>query len=278
MKTDGVLTMLLKSLLKIILVLFALLLVARATIVDRMMFHPEMAQDPYTAKSEGYVDIGTNGTTIAAVVLGPKHGKKAILYCHGNGENMYESIHVLRELAKRGFTLAAVDYPGYGLSSGKPTEKGCYRNVHRLYDWLIAERGFAPQDIIVYGFSIGTGSATELAATKKVGGLILEAPFLSAPRVVTQVKVLPFDPFPNADRIERGIACPMLIMHGTDDRVVPFSHGKQLSELSLKGEVNQAHSRDFLEVEMADHGGISGVLGLDAYWQRIIDFAMSTEE
>lgn len=268
----------LKSLLRmatVLIVLVLLVLILGIVFIDKLMFHPEMVRHPYTEQAVGYVDLGTNGTTIAAVVLGPKRGKKAILYCHGNGENMYESIHVLRELAKRGFTLAAVDYPGYGLSTGKPTESGCYRNVHRLYDWLVAERGFAPQDIIVYGFSIGTGSATELAATQKVGGLILEAPFLSAPRVVTQVRLLPFDPFPNADRIERGIACPLLIMHGTDDRVVPFAHGKALAELSRRGEVNQAYAREFLEVEMAGHGEISHVWGLDAYWKRIIDFTLS---
>lgn len=234
--------------------------------LDSLMFHPGHAGKTYTEQSEGFVDIGTNGVRIAAVVLGPKRGKKAIIRCHGNAENMYHSIHVLRELAKKDFTVAAVDYPGYGLSDGKPDEEGCYRVVHRLYDWLVAERGFAPKDIIVDGFSIGSGPATELASTREVGALVLEAPFLSAPRVVTRVRVLFVDPFPNFKYIKK-VTCPVLIMHGTEDGVVPLSHGRKLSTLTKK-----AASVRFVPVEGADHGEIAAVMGIDKYLDLVSGF------
>lgn len=244
--------------------------------INRLMFHPEMIDATYSASSPGYVDIGEKGETLAAVVFGPRHGKKAILRLHGNAENMYQSIVALRPLAAEGYTVAAVDYPGYGLSSGSPDEVGCYRAAHRLYDWLVKECGFAPNDIIVNGFSIGTGPATELAATVPVGGLVLEAPFVSAPRTVTGVRLLPIDPFPNLDRIRAlgagGFGCPVLVIHGTDDRVVPFAQGRRIAE-----SVDARFASRFVAVEGADHGDIPWVMGTARYLALIRDFTMPEE-
>lgn len=237
--------------------------VVGSSFIDRFMFHPGYAGKTYTERTKGFVDIGTNGVRIAAVVLGPERGKKAIVRCHGNAENMYHSISLLRDLADRGYTVAAVDYPGYGLSDGKPDEDGCYMVVHRLYDWLLKERGFEPKDIILDGFSIGTGPATELASRREVGALVLEAPFLSAPRVVTRTRLLFVDPFPNLKNIKK-VTCPVLIMHGTDDRVVPFWHGRELSELAKK-----SSSVRFVPVEGADHGEIASGIGIDRYLEMV---------
>lgn len=262
-----------KHLLRVAVVVFLLVQIIGMTCIDWFMFHPGMVDEEYAPSSDGYVDIGGDGVTIAAVVLGPERGRKAIIRCHGNAESMYQSVCVLRELAGRGFTVASVDYPGYGLSSGRPTEEGCYGNVHRLYDWLVSVRGFDPKDIIVDGFSIGTGSAVELAATRPVGGLVLEAPFLSAPRAVTRIRVLPIDPFPNASRIRNGIGCPLIIIHGKEDRIVPYAQGEKLFELSSFGEGNRGHYRKFYPVDGADHGGIAEKMGKDRYLDLISTFA-----
>ena len=233
--------------------------------VNSLMFHPEMCRGGYGESTEGYVDIGTNGVKIAAIVLGPERGKKAILRCHGNAEDAANSLFALRYLARRGFTVACVDYPGYGLSDGSPDEDGCYRNVHRLYDWLIEKRGFKPEDIIVDGFSIGSGPATELAATKPVGKLVLEAPFLSAPRVVTRIRILPIDPFPNLKMI-KDVKCPVLIIHGTKDSVIPYRHGKELFELANE-------PKRFISVEDANHNDLVFVMGAERYLKEIEEFA-----
>ena len=222
--------------------------------VNSLMFHPVRR---YDVSYPGYVDIGADGTKIAAVTIGPEKGKKVILYCHGNAEDATGSMEYFKLAVGDEFTVAAVDYPGYGLSDGSPDEEGCYRVVHRLYDWLIGERGFSPKDIIVVGFSIGTGPAVELAATKPVGGLVLQAPYLSAPRIVTKVRVLPIDPFPNLKRIG-DIACPLVVIHGTDDSIIPFAHGKELFDLAPE-------PKTFVPVEGADHNDLIGVLGLDEY-------------
>lgn len=235
--------------------------------INSIMFHPVMCRGGYRETTSGYVDIGTNGVKIAAVVRGPEHGKKAILRCHGNAEDMVQTLWAVGELCGDGYTVASVDYPGYGLSDGSPNEKGCYRNVHRLYDWLVEKRGFKPEDIIVDGFSIGTGPAVELAATKSVGGLILEAPFLSAPRVVTKVRILPVDPFPNLKRIG-DVKCPVLFFHGTSDRVIPYEHGRALFEIARK-------PKRFISVEGGDHNDFPAVMGVDEYLQEIRNFADS---
>ena len=255
---------LMKSILRIVILVIVLGFVVGTGCINTIMFHPEFARDGYDEKSPGFVDIGTNGVRIAAVVLGPERGKNALIRCHGNAEDMMGTLWALEDLAEEGYTVAAVDYPGYGLSGGSPTEEGCYRNVHRLYDWLIETRGFKPEDIIVDGFSIGSGPATELAATKPVGGLILEAPFLSAPRVVTRVRLLPVDPFPNLKRIA-DVKCPLLIMHGTKDNVIPYNQGKALFELANE-------PKRFVSVEGSDHNNLPAHFGENRYRELIVDF------
>ena len=255
-----------KSSVRILACVVVVALIAGTACVNSLMFHPEMSRGGYGESTEGYVDIGTNGVKIAAIVLGPGRGKKAILLCHGNADDAANSLFALRYLAQRGVTVACVDYPGYGLSDGPPDEEGCYRNVHRLYDWLIEKRGFKPEDIIVDGFSVGTGPATELAATKSVGGLVLEAPFLSAPRVVTRIRILPIDPFPNI-KVIKDVKCPVLVIHGTDDSVIPHGHGKELFELANE-------PKRFIPVEGANHNDLIFTMDPERYLTAIEGFAL----
>ena len=251
-----------KSAVRIIAVVVVLLLLIGTWCINSLMFHPVKGR--YNVTTRGYVDIGTNGVKVAAIVYGPERGKKAIIRCHGNAEDALSTLDMLELLAEGGYTVASVDYPGYGLSDGSPDEAGCYRNVHRLYDWLVETRGFKPEDIIVDGFSIGTGPATELAATKPCGGLILEAPFLSAPRVFTRVRLLPVDPFPNLKRIG-DVKCRVLMIHGTGDRVILYSQGQALFGLANE-------PKRFVTVEGGDHNTLVDDMGFDNYCKLITDF------
>jgi len=251
-----------KSAARIIAVVVVLLLAIGTFCVNSLMFHP--VKGGYNASTPGYVDIGTNGVKVAAIVYGPKRGKKAIIRCHGNAEDAKGTLWALEELSDKGYTVASVDYPGYGLSDGSPDEEGCYRNVHRLYDWLIEKRGFKPEDIVVDGFSIGTGPAVELAATRPCGGLVLEAPFLSAPRAVTRVRLLPVDPFPNLKRIG-AVKCRVLMIHGTNDGVIPYSQGQALFKLANE-------PKRFVSVEGGDHNTLVDDMGFDNYYELIKGF------
>jgi len=252
----------LKSSARIIAVVVVLLLLAGTGCINSLMFHPVKWR--HGTHTSGYVEIGTNGVRIAAIVLGPEHGRKAIIRCHGNAESAVGTLWALKALAAEGYTVASVEYPGYGLSDGSPDEKGCYRNVHRLYDWLIETRGFKPEEIIINGFSIGTGPATELAATRPCGGLILEAPFLSAPRVVTRVRILPVDPFPNLKRIG-DVKCRVLMIHGTKDSIIPYSQGRALFKLANE-------PKRFVTVEGGDHNTLVDDMGFDNYYELIKEF------
>ena len=263
-----------KSFVMILVCVIVVAALAGTGCINSIMFHPEFCKGGYSEKTPGYVDIGTNGVRVAALVLEPKRarqppqkeqrGRKALIRCHGNAEDAAGTLWALKELAKDGYTVASVDYPGYGLSDGSPDEKGCYRNVHRLYDWLVENRGFKPEDIIVNGFSIGTGPATELAATRKCGGLILEAPFLSVPRVVTRVRLLPIDPFPNLERIG-DVKCPVLVIHGTKDNIVPYAQGKELFDLAKE-------PKRFVSVKGGDHNSLPARFGKSRYLKLIADF------
>lgn len=230
--------------------------------INAMMFHPQQAT--YNATNKQYVNIGTNGANIAAIVYEPEEkSNKAIIRCHGNAEDAMQTLWLLSSLTKDGITVASVDYPGYGLSDGSPNEEGCYRVVHRLYDWLVEEKGISPENIIIDGFSIGTGPAVELASTRTARALILEAPYLSAPRIVTKVRLLPIDPFPNLKRI-KDVKCPITIIHGTEDSIIPHRHGQALYDLAPE-------PKQFLSVPNADHNNLMLVYGTNAYLTLIRD-------
>lgn len=222
---------------------------------DMLKFRPQPTS--YDEKTPEYVDIGTNGVRIAAIVYEHKYPQKALLRCHGHAEDAANTLEKLKKLNRYGCTVAAVDYPGYGLSDGKPDEEGCYRNVHRLYDWLVEVKGFKAKDIIVDGFSIGTGPAIELASTRPVGGLLLEAAYLSAARSVTEDGILPIDSFPNFKRIV-DVKCPVVFLHGDRDSIIPHEQGARLYVLA-------GEPKRFVTVEGADHNDLIDVYGVDEY-------------
>ena len=123
--------------------------------------------------------------------------------------------------------MIAYDYPGYGLSEGRPSEEGCFEAVEAVYDYIVNQLGRHPERIITWGRSLGTGPSLYLASRQKVGGLILETPFLSAFRSATGITMLPWDRFRNVD-YTRGVNCPSLVIHGTLDEVVPFRQGREI--------------------------------------------------
>ncbi len=157
-----------------------------------------------------------------------------ILYSHGNAEDLGLTRPWLILLAKElNINLMTYEYEAYGLSKGtEASETLCYENIDAAYAYLI-NRGTHPSNIVLFGRSLGSGPscylANRLAGTGiNIGGLILQSPLLSVFRVLIDLRfTLPGDMFPNIDYIT-GVKCPVLVIHGTADEVVPFWNGESL--------------------------------------------------
>lgn len=193
------------------------------------------------------------GQTISAIHLPNANADYTLLYIHGNAEDLGDVRPVLERLKNWGFSVFAYDYRGYGTSDGKPSEKHAYQDAEVAYTYLTETLQIPPDKIIVYGRSVGGGSATHLAARYAVAGLVLESTFTSAFRVVVPFPILPFDKFTSYRKLAN-IDCPVLVMHGKADQVIPFQHGQQLYEAA-------SEPKRFLWIEAADHNDFTWVAG-----------------
>jgi abhydrolase domain-containing protein 17 len=216
---------------------------------DRMIFLPPA---PSYRDMPDVLRLPTaGGERIAGLHLRIPAATYTMLLSHGNAEDLGLVRPLLPVLGDLGFSVFAYDYRGYGLSEGVPSEPNVYGDIDAAYDHLTRELRVPPERIILYGRSLGAGAAVDLAARRFVGGLILESPFLTAFRVLTRVPLLPFDKFRNVDKIGR-VRCPVLIMHGEADEIVPVWHGRKLFERAPGPKmfvvIPGAHHNDFMWV------------------------------
>ncbi len=177
----------------------------------------------------------TDGVKINAFYRPHPGSKQVILWLHGNAENIGYGITHMRTLAKVGLNIMALDYRGYGKSESNPSEAGVYRDADTAYDYLVKERHFRPDDIILYGHSLGGAVAVNLAARRPCGGLVVQSSFTNAQAMTRDIFALPFvgqlvkSRFDSEKKI-RNVRVPILIVHGTKDDVVPFVMGQKLFE------------------------------------------------
>jgi uncharacterized protein len=159
--------------------------------------------------------------------------KQVLLWFHGNAENIGYDLGEMQTLAKIGVNILEVDYRGYGRSEGSPDEAGVYQDADAAYDYLIQQRHFRSQDIIIYGHSLGGAVAINLASRRPCGGLIVESSFTSARAMaqrmfrISAIGYIAKSRFDSLEKI-RSVHAPILIVHGTWDEVIPFSMGQEL--------------------------------------------------
>jgi uncharacterized protein len=176
-----------------------------------------------------------DGEHIFAWHVAPGNGMPVILYLHGNGGALHYRVERFKKLTDDGVGLVAVEYRGYGGSTGSPSERGLIADAEAGYAFAAAH--YSVPQIVVWGESLGTGVAVALAAEKPVGRLILEAPFTSAAAVAglrywfLPVRLLMKDQFRSDERIGK-VTAPLLILHGVRDDIVPFAMGEQLFALA----------------------------------------------
>ncbi|MDR2982450.1 MAG: alpha/beta hydrolase [Puniceicoccales bacterium] len=210
------------------------------------------------------------GGEIPALWLENPQAKWTILYFHGNGMDLGDCRSMLKETQAQGYSVLAVDYPGYGIAKGKPTEEGCYLAADAAYSYLRTTKGIPANRLALHGMSLGTGVAVDLASRQPVGALILEAPYLSTFRVVTRVKLVPFDRFDSYAKIEK-ITCPLLVIHGTADSVIPYWHGEKLFAAAINSPRKQFHP-----VQGGNHVNLRQIEG-KKYWESIARILAASE-
>jgi|UniRef100_UPI004049B444 abhydrolase domain-containing protein 17 len=221
---------------------------------DRLLFHP--THGPFH-EPKGSIRIPREGgEELVALYLPNATAKYTIWFFHGNAENLGDIEPWLHELHDQGYAVFAVEYPGYGISPGQVSEAGIYMANMAALDYLKNQLGVSGDSIIAYGRSLGGGPAVELATRAPLAGLVLQSTFTSAYRVMTRWRLVPFDKFENILKLPR-VKCPLLVMHGGDDRVVPFHHGESLYQTATGPKQNfwikLAGHNDFLEWAGPEH-------------------------
>jgi hypothetical protein len=205
--------------------------------------------------------------------------KLTALFLHGNAGNIshrFEKLAVLRAL---GVDVLIIDYRGYGNSTGAPTERGIYLDVDAAYQYLIGFRGLDPLQVVLYGESLGSAVAVDLASRKPVGGLVLESVFSSG--VDVGQEMFPFLPmrmlvrnrYETVSKIG-SVRAPVLILHSRDDEFFGWHHPRRLYDavtasktlVELRGGHNDAFAISAREY----------VAALSAFFSQVVSGAMLT--
>jgi len=191
-----------------------------------------------------------------------------VLFCHGNAGNIAHRLDSIRLFHELGLSVLIFDYRGYGQSTGKPTEKGTYRDADAAWQYLVEQRGISPETIILFGRSLGAAVASDLATRQAVAAVILESGFTSVPDIAAEL--YPWLPVRWMSRYRydtrkqlANIHSPVLIVHSRDDEIIPYSNGEQLfaaaNEPKQFLELRGGHNNGFMVSQAAD------IQGLDSF-------------
>lgn len=249
-----------------------LLLTACRSLIDFLAFHPD---DSYILPS-GALPSGTeeiflkaeDGVRIQALHFPDPSSDTITIYFHGNAGNIYHRLDDYQRLRRLGTSVFAVSYRGYAKSEGSPSEAGIYRDGKAAFDYVTKVMGFLPSRIFIFGRSIGSTVATDLAQDKDIAGLILVSP-LSSARDLAAAMVLEFatilfvEAFENDKKIKR-LKAPLLVIHGNRDGTVPIGMGRIVFDAAIS-------QKTFHEIEGAGHNDLSSRFA-DRYWTAISVF------
>jgi pimeloyl-ACP methyl ester carboxylesterase len=243
------------------------------SLVESLAFLPPVIPG-YSKDTNGLIWIdGGNKNKIPIVYIKHNLNAKTLLFSHGNAEDLGMSLFYLKEFSENlGVNLVAYDYDGYGpmqfedtgimtsnvRKQNFPSEKKTYANIRAVYEYMVSTLGIDAEKIILYGRSLGTGPTVNLAAelseqdNVKFGGVILEAPLLSAINVLFNYSQLNNwvlgDIFVNRNKIVK-ITKPVFIIHGKADTVIPVIHGQTLYQMLQ----NKAADVNYLWIDGMNH-------------------------
>lgn len=164
--------------------------------------------------------------------VGREDQQKTILFLHGNAGNISDRLDKIDMFNRMGLNVLIIDYQGYGLSEGLPSEQGMYADTAAAYEFLLRDKGISPDNLFVYGASLGGVAAVDLAAKYRIAGLILDSTFTSA--VDMAKHIFPFVPaFLVRSKLDshlkiKAVAAPKLFFHSQTDGTVPYALGRKL--------------------------------------------------
>jgi uncharacterized protein len=247
--------------LKYLIVLALLFYVAIALLFyyfqEFFIFHPSQTRSKYTYRfpthfKELYFDT-PGGGKVHGIHFFTDNPKGIVFYLHGNAGSLKEWGWLYKDYTERGYDLLMIDYRTYGKSKGKLSEKALHEDALHAYEYI--KNTFSEDKIIVHGRSIGTGIAVKLAAENNPKALIMESPYYNLKDIAQKaVPVVPVDlllryKLKSNEYIAK-VKCPVYIVHGTNDGVVPFKSGEKL----FKAAGNNA---EFYPIEGGLHNNLS---------------------
>lgn len=243
---------------------------------------PRMAFFPFRGVQETPATVGikyadhkiptADGETLHAWWLDHPLPRAQIVYWHGNGGNLSLWLPVFVDLQRRGFSVLAVDYRGYGESTGSPSEQGIYRDGVAAVAYFVERLQNREVPTIFWGRSLGCAVASYTAARHPPAGLVLESPFPDVAFLFANNPVMRFLSvfstyrFDTATHLER-YSGPLLVVHGDSDSIIPFEAGKRVFELA------PTRSKSFVPLPGADH---NDVYSTRPDYAEIIDRFVST--
>lgn len=202
------------------------------------IYYPDRTKlDVSLFNSERFDEISVktdDGLTLKAFYAPPEENKPVFVFFHGNAGTINHREYKGADFAEAGYGFLLAEYRGYGGNDGEPAEEGLYRDGRAYIKWLSEDQDIPIENIVLYGESIGSGVATQMASEyTDAKALVLEAPFTSLPDIGQKhmfylpVRLLAKDRYDNAAKI-KNIEMPLLVLHGQLDVVVPYSFGERL--------------------------------------------------
>lgn len=232
-------------------------LCATAWAAQKRLLFPAPDISPVVLPADGELIVldDPQGVRVHALAFLPPAVKRVVVAFHGNGEVMEWSVARARRLVREGLGVVLVEYRGYGRSRGPvSSEAGFYADAATVLDEL-GRRGFGPTEIAVWGTSIGTGVAAEMAYRGRASALVLACPFTSL--VAMGKRLAPFLPVglllqDRFDTLQKApsITMPALVIHGSADELIPVAMGEAVAAALPHGRfvrVDGGHHNDLYE-------------------------------
>jgi fermentation-respiration switch protein FrsA (DUF1100 family) len=223
----------------VVLLTWAMIVVLLMAMASKLMYFPtrDLAARPadFGLESEELRVTTADGVRLHGWWI-KGDGRAALVWYHGNAGNVSHRLHNAQLLVKRfDFDIFLVDYRGYGLSDGTPSEAGFYADGIAIYDHARA-RDFTPDEIVLFGRSLGAAVAVEVALAREARALVLETPFRSVRAMARHhYPIVPGflirSRYDNEAKMPR-LGLPLLMLHGDRDEVVPLAHAQRLFELA----------------------------------------------